>query len=108
MADEYSSRYTHDSITSSALTGGYSDTSADRSTDHDADGTPRRSRRKQSTAGEFSGASVPLQLRLPTDLIQSLKLLAFDEGSTVSEVALRMLTTTEACPRVWLSRRNAG
>lgn len=67
-----------------------------------------RSRRKASSAGEFTGAPSPIQFRLPTDLITSMKLLCLQEGVTLSELALRLLTTSEVCPRVWVSRRNAG
>lgn len=77
--------------------------------DTDDERAPRpRPRRKASSASEFTGAPSPIQFRLPTDLITSMKLLSLQEGVTLSELALRLLTTSEVCPRVWVSRRNAG
>ena len=67
-----------------------------------------RPRRKTSSASEFTGGLAPIQFRLPSDLVTSMKLLSLQEGTTLSELALRLLTTSEVCPRVWVSRRNAG
>jgi len=92
------------------------DATADLSAaDHDVDGgvadadttTPRKRRSKSAPAAEFSEPLVPLQIKLPADLVASLKLLSFSERQTMSEIVLRCLTSGETVPKVWLSRRGA-
>jgi hypothetical protein len=86
-------------------------TSPEDTATHDTEDerAPRpRPRRKTSSASEFTGGLAPIQFRLPSDLITSMKLLSLQENVTLSELALRLLTTSEVCPRVWVSRRNAG
>lgn len=65
---------------------------------------PRR-RRRQSADSQFTGPLAPLQVKLPSDLIASLKLLSFDEGCTVQQLVLKFLTTSDTVPKVWLQRR---
>jgi hypothetical protein len=85
------------------------DTATHATEDTEDERAPRtRPRRKTSSASEFTGAPSPIQFRLPTDLITSMKLLSLQENVTLSELALRLLTTSEVCPRVWVSRRNAS
>ena len=57
-------------------------------------------------AVEFGGELVPVQFRVPSDLLRSLKLLAADEGRTMSEIAIEAMTHRGAViDRVWVSRR---
>ena len=65
---------------------------------------PRR-RRRQSADSQFNGPLAPLQVKLPSDLIASLKLLSFDEGCTVQQLVFKFLTTSDTVPKVWLQRR---
>jgi hypothetical protein len=70
---------------------------------------PRQQRRRRVAAeSQFTGPLTPLQIKLPADMVASLKLLAFDENVTVQSLVLRYLTTAEIVPRCWLQRRNAG
>jgi hypothetical protein len=73
----------------------------------DGESTSPRRRRVQKVSSEFLEPLVPLQLKLPADLVSSLKLLAFSNRESISEIALRCLTTSETIPKVWLSRRGA-
>jgi len=57
---------------------------------------------------EFGGALVPLQVRVPQELIQSLRLLSIDTGRTVSEIVLESLTTGKAIDKAWVARRKSG
>ena len=63
----------------------------------ESESTPRKRRRSATTAADFYGALVPIQL----------KLLAFSNRETMSEIVLRCLTSGEQVPKVWLSRRGA-
>lgn len=57
-------------------------------------------------AVEFGGELVPVQFRVPSDLLRSLKLLAADEGRTMSEIAIEAMTHRGVViDRVWVSRR---
>lgn len=71
------------------------------------DDAPRR-RRRQTADSQFTGPLAPLQVKLPSDLIASLKLLSFDEGITVQQLVFKFLTTSDTVPKVWLQRRAAG
>jgi hypothetical protein len=73
----------------------------------ESESTPRKRRRSATSAADFDGALVPIQLKLPEDLCGSLKLLAFSNRETMSEIVLRCLTSSETVPKVWLSRRGA-
>ena len=73
----------------------------------ESESTPRKRRRSATSAADFDGALVPIQLKLPEDLCSSLKLLAFSNRETMSEIVLRCLTSSETVPKVWLSRRGA-
>ncbi len=42
---------------------------------------------------EFSGTMVPVQLRLPADLVQSIRLIAIAEKTTISKLVMSCLTT---------------
>ena len=61
---------------------------------------------QQDAAVEFGGELVPVQFRVPSDLLRSLKLLAADEGRTMSEIAIEAMTHRGVViDRVWVSRR---
>ena len=64
-----------------------------------------RSRRRPAAAAEFNGPLICCQLKLPADLVSSLRLLAYDGGLTMSELALRCLTTAETVAKCWLQKR---
>lgn len=58
---------------------------------------------------EWAGSPTPIQVKLPADLVKSLKLIGFDTGKTVSELVLECLTTTATIEKTWVaSRRKAG
>jgi len=67
--------------------------------------SPGRSRK---TADEFTGPTTPTQLRLPSDLITSLRLLAFQSGRSMSDLALEALTSEATIAKAWVSTRKAG
>lgn len=51
---------------------------------------------------------VPLQIRVPQELVQSLRLLSIDTGKTVSELVLESLVNGAKIEKAWVSRRNTG
>ncbi len=69
----------------------------------------RSSRTSRDAREEWSGPQTPVQVRLPADLIKSLKLQSFDTGKSISELVFECLTTTATIERTWVStRRKAG
>lgn len=70
--------------------------------------TRRKTSAPTSTKEDFTGASVPLQVKLPQDLIQSLKLHSISSGKTMSEMVLDCLTSGESIGKAWVSTRRAG
>jgi hypothetical protein len=73
----------------------------------DPEAAPRR-RRKADPENLFTGMPIPLQVRLPSDLVRSLKLLSYDTNTTLAELVLQYLTTSASCPKVHVSKRHAG
>jgi hypothetical protein len=72
---------------------------------------PRRKTRQQaaqSTRDDFTGPNAPMQVKMPTDLIQSLKLHSISTGKTMSELVLECLTSPEMLGKAWISTRKAG
>lgn len=70
-----------------------------------------RSRRRQAAAAaaEFGGPLVPCQFKLSAELVSSLRLLAWDNGVTMSELVQRCLTIPgEVVTKCWLQKRSAG
>ena len=59
----------------------------------------------QSTADEFKGGLVPLQIRVPSDMRQSLKFLSMDGGESMSDLVMRCLTTDSVIHRAWIQQR---
>ena len=74
-----------------------------------AEPVERSSRSSRDAREEWSGPQTPLQVRLPSDLIKSLKLQSFDTGKSISELVFESLTTAATIERTWVStRRKAG
>lgn len=68
----------------------------------------RKRSRSTSNDAEFSGPLAPIQLKLPADLIQSLRLAAIQQNETMSAVVLRCLTSSDSVARMWVSSRRSG
>jgi len=60
---------------------------------------------EKSTAGEFKGGLVPLQIRVPSDMRESLKLLSYDGKESMSDLVMRCFTTKSVIPRAWIQQR---
>ena len=77
-----------------------------------SDDTPARGPRQSSSQtpansrDEFTGAPVPLQIRVPNDLVQSLKLHSISTGQNMSELVLECLTTNATITKAWISTRS--
>jgi len=67
-----------------------------------------RSRKSVSTTSQFVGAAVPVQFKLPKDLVDSLKLHSINNSETMSDIVLRCLTTTDVIEKAWISTRKAS
>jgi len=61
-----------------------------------------------STTDDFSSPPAPLQVKLPQDLIQSLKLHSISTGKTMSEIVLECLTSDQCIGKAWVSTRRAA
>ncbi len=61
-----------------------------------------------STRDDFTNACQPLQIKVPQDLIQSLKLHSIATGQTMSELVLDCLTSDQFISKAWVSTRRAG
>lgn len=68
----------------------------------------RRKREAPTTAADFTGPQVPLQVKLPQDLVQSLKLHAIANNETMSDIVFRALTSEQFIGKAWISTRRAG
>lgn len=93
---------------SSSFSSGYS-SSSDSSSSSDtpaAETTPRR--RRRAGAGEWSDHVTPIQVRLPADLVKSLKLLALENDQQLSEIVLQFLTSSESVSKVWVAGRRSA
>lgn len=60
------------------------------------------------TADVFNGPLTNLQIRVPADLVASLKLLAIQQNRSMSAIAFEALTTTNNIQKAWVSTRRAG
>jgi len=66
-------------------------------------------RRIKSDADAFTGPLSPVQLRLPADMISSLRLLSYQSGRSMSELAMECFTTETIITKTWItSRRSVG
>jgi len=81
--------------------------SVHESADESKEGT-RRKREAATTAADFTGPQVPLQVKLPQDLVQSLKLHAIAGNETMSDIVFRALTSEQFIGKAWISTRRAG
>ena len=59
----------------------------------------------QADTDAFGGDLIPVQFRLPAELVKTLKHLSIEDGLSMSELALKTMTTEDFIPRVWMSRR---
>ena len=67
-----------------------------------------RRRKQLPPVNEFSGSLIPAQFKLPSDLVQSLKLHAIDTGENMSEIVLRCLTGPDTIAKAWISTRKSA
>jgi hypothetical protein len=74
----------------------------------EAPAAPARRKTKAATANQFTGPLAPAQFKLPSDLLQSLKLHAIDSNETMSEIVLRCLTSGDLIEKAWISTRKAS
>jgi len=74
-------------------------------------GQPEKPRRQPvppaNTRNEFTQPAAPLQVKLPQDLIQSLKLHSIGSNKTMSDLVLECLTTQAMVSKAWISTRRA-
>jgi len=87
--------------------------SLQRSESKPAETTSRSPRTIQPQAAavgrdEFTGALQPLQVKIPSDLIQSLKLHAIGTDKTMSDLVLDCLTSDVQITKAWVSSRRAA
>ena len=81
---------------------------AGRANDQVTGGGNTQQRPRKSAAVEFTGAMTAVQFRLPTDLIQSLRLLSYDSNRSMSDLVLEYLTTSATVQKCWVATRKAG
>ena len=62
-----------------------------------------RKKKKSSTRGQFKEASTACQIKLPTDLLQSIRLQAVSQGRTISDIILDCLTSEQMVSFTWIS-----
>ena len=70
--------------------------------------TGRRKKEAPTTAADFTGPLVPLQVKLPQDLVQSLKLHAIAGNETMGDIVLRCLTSETMVGKAWISTRRSA
>lgn len=70
--------------------------------------TRRRAPQPTTSREDFTLPCAPLQVKLPQDLIQSLKLHSISMNKTMSEIVLDCLTSNEQIAKAWISTRRAG
>jgi hypothetical protein len=62
----------------------------------------------ESSRDQFTGHGVPLQITVPADLRESLKLRAYMAGQSMSELAIHYLTHGEVVQKAWITGRKAS
>jgi len=67
----------------------------------------RKSKAPQSTREDFTGRPAPLQVKIPTDMIQSLNLHSISTGKTMSELVIDCITSPQMLGKAWISTRKA-
>lgn len=78
------------------------------SADSSAAKTRSRSSAPGGTRDDFQGPLVPLQVKVPQDLVQSLKLHAISENCSMSDIVVACLTGERFIAKAWISTRRAG
>ncbi len=73
-----------------------------------ASSSTRKTKAVSSTRDDFTGPPAPLQVKIPTDMIQSLKLHSISAGKTMSELVFECLTSQEMLGKAWISTRRAA
>lgn len=61
-----------------------------------------------STADQFIEPSQALQVRLPRDLVKSLKLMNIRDEKSISEIVLECLTSKRMIQKCWINRKDAN
>ena len=64
-----------------------------------------KTREPSSTRDQFNGTTTPIQLKLDSELIQSLKLHAISSGKTMSELVMECMTSKDMIKRAWITVR---
>ena len=62
-------------------------------------------REPSSTRDQFNGTTTPIQLKIDSELIQSLKLHALSSGKSMSEIVMECLTSKDMIKRAWITVR---
>ena len=69
---------------------------------------PAPTRSRKQAADEFTGSLTSLQVRLPADLVLSIKLQSFESGKSMSEIVLESLTSDAMIAKSWVSSRRSA
>lgn len=64
-----------------------------------------KAREPSSTRDQFNGTTTPIQLKIDSELIQSLKLHAISSGKSMSEIVMECLTSKDMIKRAWITVR---
>lgn len=83
------------------------ETRRSESTPADASGKTA-SRSSSGPNGDFTGSPTNLQVKVPIDLVQSLKLMAIQQNRSMSEIVFECLTTESVVTKCWIATRRAG
>lgn len=80
----------------------------DRVAEQNVEPAPARKPRAKELANsrdQFTGANIPYQVKVPEDLVQSLKLHAIQSGKTMSQLVVECLTSKDFIAKAWVSTR---
>ena len=61
-----------------------------------------------SSSNEFNGKAVGLQVNVPSDLRDSLRLLSCKTGKSMAQIVFSCLTTQEIIHKSWVSTKNSN
>lgn len=62
-----------------------------------------KKKRRTNTRSQFKEARTACQVKLPTDLLQSIRLQAVSQGRTISDIILDCLTSEQMVSFTWIS-----
>jgi len=65
-------------------------------------------RTRKTPDDEFKGPPTAVQFRLPADLVTSLRLLSFQTGRSMSEIAFEAMTSETTIVKAWVSTRRSA